>query len=341
MRLKVGELAKRSGLTVRTLHHYDTLGLLTPSARSDAGYRLYDRSDIARLHQIQALRRFGMSLTDIGQWLANRDISLDTLIARQVDMLTQQIEDASRLRERLKRLQSQLSSGEAPELAEWLTTLELMNMYDKYFSPDELARFPLYQNKQAHESEWPAMVAEIRALMLRGEPSTGDAAQAASRRWMTLIERDTAGDARLLAKLNAMHERESSVQRQTGITKDLMQYLKEAFAQTKLNVYRKYLNDDEFRFMEANYLRYTDEWPVLIGAMRDHLEAGTSPGSPEVQTLARQWMTYFRSYAGDDPATHAKIREANMSEPELLAGTLIDAELLEYVKQSITVLMRG
>ena len=92
MRLKVGELAKRSGLTVRTLQHYDTLGLLTPSARSDAGYRLYDRSDIARLHQIQALRRFGMSLTDIGQWLANRDVPLDTLIARQVDMLTQQIE---------------------------------------------------------------------------------------------------------------------------------------------------------------------------------------------------------------------------------------------------------
>ena len=42
------------------LHHYDTLGLLTPSARSDSGYRLYDKADIARLHQIQALRRFGM-----------------------------------------------------------------------------------------------------------------------------------------------------------------------------------------------------------------------------------------------------------------------------------------
>lgn len=341
MRLKVGELAKRCGLTVRTLHHYDTLGLLTPSARSDAGYRLYERSDIARLHQIQALRRFGMSLTDIGQWLANRDVSLDTLIARQIDMLTQQIEGASRLRERLRHLQSQLSSSEAPELAEWLRTLELMNMYDKYFSQDELARFPLYQNKQAHESDWPAIVVQIRALMLRGEPSTGEAAQAASRRWMQLVVRDTAGDARLLAKLNLMHEREPSMQTQTGITNDLMQYVKEAFVQTKLNIYRKYLNDDEFRFMEANYLTYTDEWPVLIGAMREHLEAGTPVDKPEVQTLARQWMTYFRSYAGDDPATHAKIRAANMSEPELLSGTLIDAPLLEYVKQSMTVLTRS
>ncbi|VVE03824.1 MerR family transcriptional regulator [Pandoraea horticolens] len=341
MRLKVGELAKRSGLTVRTLHHYDTLGLLTPSARSDAGYRLYERSDIARLHQIQALRRFGMSLSDIGQWLANRNVSLDTLIARQIDMLTRQIEDASRLRERLVRLQTQLSSGEAPELAEWLTTLELMNMYDKYFSQDELARFPLYQNKQAHESDWPAIVAEVKGLMTRGEPSTGEAAQAVSRRWMMLIVRDTAGDARLLAKLNAMHESEPSVQSQTGITKDLMRYVKEAFAQTKLTIYRKYLNDDEFRFMEANYLTYTDEWPVLIGALREHLETGTPPDTPEVQTLVRQWLTYFRSYAGDDPATHAKIREAHMREPELMAGTLVDARLIEYVKQGIAVMMRG
>jgi DNA-binding transcriptional MerR regulator len=46
--LKVGELAERAGLTVRTLHHYDSIGLLRPSARSDAGYRLYDRNDVAR-----------------------------------------------------------------------------------------------------------------------------------------------------------------------------------------------------------------------------------------------------------------------------------------------------
>jgi DNA-binding transcriptional MerR regulator len=59
---KAGELAKRSGLTVRTLHHYDAIGLLTASARAENGYRLYDRDDVARLHQIQALRRFGLAL---------------------------------------------------------------------------------------------------------------------------------------------------------------------------------------------------------------------------------------------------------------------------------------
>lgn len=353
MRLKVGELAKRSGLTVRALHHYDTLGLLSPSARSDAGYRLYDLSDIARLHEIQALRRFGMSLADIGQWLASRDASngsddrhsaydgLDALIARQIDMLTHQIDDASRLRERLVRLQSQLASGEAPELAEWLSTLELMNMYDKYFSQDELARFPLYQNKQAHESDWPAIVAEVRDLIARGEPSTGETAQAVARRWMAMIKRDTGGDARLLAKLNLMHLSEPSMQSQTGITGDVMQYIKEAFGQTKLRIYRQYLDDAEYRFLSANYLNHTDEWPVLIGAIRDRMEAGAPPEAPEVQALVRQWLTYFRAYAGDNPATHMKIREAHRLEPELMEGSFIDLPMLEFVKQGIAVAMRA
>ena len=84
MLLKVGDLAKRCGLTVRMLHHYDSIGLLMPSARSDSGYRLYDKADIARLHQIQALRRFGMSLADVGAFLANPDASLTTIMERQI-----------------------------------------------------------------------------------------------------------------------------------------------------------------------------------------------------------------------------------------------------------------
>lgn len=128
MLLKVGDLAKRCGLSVRMLHHYDTIGLLTPSARSDSGYRLYDRADVARLHQIQALRRFGMSLADVGAFLANPDIPLTTIVERQIAMLDQQIMQASVLRDRLSRLHVQLVRKEEPELTEWLTTLEWMTM---------------------------------------------------------------------------------------------------------------------------------------------------------------------------------------------------------------------
>ena len=60
MFLKVGELARRTGLTVRALHHFDQIVLLQPSARSEAGYRLYNRDDVARLHALQSLRALGV-----------------------------------------------------------------------------------------------------------------------------------------------------------------------------------------------------------------------------------------------------------------------------------------
>ncbi|HEX6558894.1 MAG TPA: MerR family transcriptional regulator, partial [Longimicrobiales bacterium] len=70
--LKVGELAERTGLTVRALHHYEQLGLLVPAGRTPAGHRLYSDASVAQLQKIAALKQLGMSLEEIGRWLANR-----------------------------------------------------------------------------------------------------------------------------------------------------------------------------------------------------------------------------------------------------------------------------
>ncbi len=63
--LKVGELAKRTGLTVRTLHHYDEIGLLKPSLKTESGHRLYTGRDVARLQQVLSLRQLGFSLEQV------------------------------------------------------------------------------------------------------------------------------------------------------------------------------------------------------------------------------------------------------------------------------------
>ena len=128
MFLKVGELAKQTGLTIRTLHHYDEIGLLTPSHRTEAGYRLYDRDDLARLHQIQALKQLGFTLAEIGQTLASDGTALGAIITRQLAALDAQIERASRLRTQLLHLEEQLDRGDRPEMGEWLLTLELMTL---------------------------------------------------------------------------------------------------------------------------------------------------------------------------------------------------------------------
>jgi MerR family transcriptional regulator, thiopeptide resistance regulator len=61
----VGEVAELAGVTVRTLHHYDELGLLSPSERSEAGYRLYSYEDVARLQEILIWRQLGFVLAEI------------------------------------------------------------------------------------------------------------------------------------------------------------------------------------------------------------------------------------------------------------------------------------
>ena len=69
--LTVGQLAGQFAITVRTLHHYDEIGLLTPSARSSAGYRLYTETDITRLQHIVVYRRLGFALEEISLLLAH------------------------------------------------------------------------------------------------------------------------------------------------------------------------------------------------------------------------------------------------------------------------------
>jgi DNA-binding transcriptional MerR regulator len=337
MLLKVGELAKRCGLTVRTLHHYDAIGLLTPSARSDSGYRLYNRNDIARLHRIQALRRFGLALADIGVVLANPETHISAIVDQQILMLDGQIAQSTSLRDRLAQLQGQLQRGEEPELAEWLTTLEMMNMYDRYFTKEEQKRFPILSTAEnTTVAEWAELVKSVEEAMEMKVPPQSPGAQKLAKRWMAMVLRDTHGDPRLLAKLNVMHLNEPAVQEQTGITPAVMDFIKQAFAESKFAIYERYLSPDEFRFLRENYFKRTHEFPALLAEVHQHLEDGTPPDDPRMCKLALLWLELFRSCAGDNPETQAKIRDANANEPELLAGTWIDQRLLGYVIQAIS-----
>ncbi|MBY4694361.1 MerR family transcriptional regulator [Burkholderia latens] len=335
MRLKVGELAKRSGLTVRTLHHYHAIGLLTPSARADNGYRLYDRHDIARLHQIQALRRFGLSLAEIGDYLNQPGTPLLELVAKQIASLDRQLAQAAQLRERLVHLHAQLAAGTEPELADWLITLELMTVYDKYFSEEELARLPMYRKSQTGDAEWAALVAQVRSLHDAGVPPEDERVRTLAGRWMALLVRDTNNDPRLLAKLNVMHEHEPAMQSKIGITTALRDYVLKAMAETKMRIFEKYLNPEEIRFMRAHYGERAMEWPQLMADVRDAMEAGKRPDSPEGRALAQRWMELFRGYAGDDPATHAKFRKAMMTEPALTKDSWVDDTLLGFMRDAM------
>lgn len=329
--LKVGELAERAGLTVRALHHYDSMGLLTPSARSAAGYRLYGRADVARLQQIQALRKLGMALSEIGAYLDRPDVSALAIVSRQLAALDRQIAQARRMHDQLSSLREQLLRGETPALSTWLNTLETMTMYDKYFSKQDLARLPLANNPAA-AADWQALVAEVAALMEAGAGVGEPAVQAAALRWMTLLERDTAGDAQLLLQLDSMLLNEAAVQRESGISPALRGFVMRAIGEIKLEAYAGYLTADELARMRRHLQSRGAEWPALLGAVRAQMAADPSPATPAAAALAARWYALFQDMVGSDPATIPRFRLAVESEPRLQMGRAMDDTMLAWLR---------
>src|SRR6266550_28152 len=98
---RVGELAAATGLTVRTLHYYEEIGLLVPSGRTNAGHRRYDDADVARLYRICLLRRLGLPLAEISRALDDSAWSLRAAMAAHLGELDRQLEAAGRSRTRL------------------------------------------------------------------------------------------------------------------------------------------------------------------------------------------------------------------------------------------------
>ena len=335
MLLKIGELASRTGLTVRTLHYYDELGLLSPSARSDAGYRLYNRADVARLHRILALRQLGLPLADVGTSLANDGLALPALIDRQLHALDAQIAEALALRDRLGNLRAALQRGGEPELVDWLTTLEMMTMFEKYFTEDQQAEMrsrrddPLVAETQ---QAWPALIAEVRQLMAAGAVPADPALQAAAGRWVTLVHQFTGSDPDLMVKSAQMMLQEEGIQAQTGIDPAMMAYVSDALVASRLAHYAGYLDQAEMQRMREHYGKNAPAWLPLIARVRDLMKAGSGPASAEAQEAARQWEALTREFAGTDPATRDKLRTAREREPVLLARTGVDQALLEFMR---------
>lgn len=102
---RIGELATATGLTVRTLHHYEEIGLLVASGRNSAGHRVYSDEDVRRLYRICLLRRIGLPLAEIGRALDDPAWDLRGSMAAHLTELERRLEGEQRLRGRLAHLE--------------------------------------------------------------------------------------------------------------------------------------------------------------------------------------------------------------------------------------------
>lgn len=325
MLLKVGELAKRAGMTVRMLHHYDAIGLLSPSAHSDSGYRLYNRNDVARLHAVQALRQIGLPLNEIGNLLSSEPEPLPRIVQRQITALEHQIEQANELCERLRLLQSRLADGVEPNMQEWLSMLSAMSAYGKYFTADELKK--IFENWKATEPQWQQLIDEIRAAMKRGTDPTSMQMQPLARRWMDLSVRWMGGDYELMKRWEKMYLHEPAAKGRNGVETELIHYINKA-VDLRVAAWLKYFTADELEQLNAEL---TDEWEALAAHIQKLINKKASLKSKPVRELFARLDDLTARTVHHDATLKKKFMHAQSSDPVLQAGSFFTKAMQDFL----------
>ncbi len=126
--LRVGELADATGLTVRTLHHYESIGLMVASSRSWAGHRRYGAADVDRLYRICLLRDLGLSLPEVARALDDPGWSLSAALGAHLDELDRRAAATAALRRRLAGLVRAAAEARPPTTDDLTALLEEMSM---------------------------------------------------------------------------------------------------------------------------------------------------------------------------------------------------------------------
>ncbi|MRD46428.1 MerR family transcriptional regulator [Caenimonas koreensis DSM 17982] len=330
--LKVGELARSSGLTVRTLHHYDDIGLLKPSGRSDSGYRLYSEQDVARLHGIQALRHLGLPLSDIAQLLDGDAAAPQTILTQQINALERQIEQANELRGRLALIRDDITSGTPPVMGDWLGALSLMATYGKYFSAQELKK--IFQDWQKIEVQWPALIEEVRHEMKRGTAPDSPVAQTLARRWMALVHHWMGGDFELMHRWGEMYKNEPSAHgRKGGPPTEVFEFMQKA-ADVRLAFLKRH-----YTMEELGKIRYVPEeaWRDVQARAQALMQQGKPATGRAARALAAHWSGLVDQLVSGDADMRRKLFELQRDEPLARAASPISPEVRAYLLEALKI----
>lgn len=329
MPLKVGELAQRTGLTVRALHHYDSIGLLRPSGRSESGYRLYSREDVARLHGIQTLRRMGLPLGEVAQLLDGGAVTLPAILAQQIGELDKEIVQAQALRERLSVMQLILAGGGQPEIHDWLASLSMMATFERYFSAAELKL--IFERWKRCQAEWPPLLAAIHDAMDRGVLPDSIESQPLARRWMDVSARWANGDLALLKRWGRMLREQPSIPLPGTMDRALLEYIEQA-VQVRLAVLAKYISADELQRLDTTL---DPEWRALDERAQRLIADGVPPHAAQARQLAHDWKALLDRMVRHDAALRARLLAAYENEPLIRAGVVFTPQAMHYVGQAL------
>jgi len=211
------EFAALTGVTVRTLHHYDRLGLLKPSRYTHAGYRLYTERDVARLEQIVALKFIGFSLKETKDILKRDSFDLSMALRRQREAIEEKRRRLDLAIQAIQRAEYVIGTAREPGWETFIKIIEVINMQHdmnwskKYYSEEaqaeiskRAATIPREVIEQA-QRDWAVLIKEVDAAVAAGEDPASERSQALAVRWSELLKGFTGGDPEIQRGLNKMY----------------------------------------------------------------------------------------------------------------------------------------
>jgi len=224
--LKVAAVARRTGVSVRTLHYYEEIGLLRPSGRTRSGHRLYTAADIQRLQQIRSLQQLGLSLSEVNDCLADQQIEPLQVVRDHLAKVRTERSALERLEAQLERLAKQLERGglgDAQTTETLLNALELTTMYEKYFTREQLQRREAHS--QSGEEAVTPVIRELEAARLRGLPPSDAEAQRLWQRFQEAVSSVAGGDTGMSTAIYELLHEEKKAREDHGISEELFAYL--------------------------------------------------------------------------------------------------------------------
>lgn len=233
----IGEFAQKSGVSIRTLRYYDSIGLLTPDRYTDGGHRLYGVPDLHRLQQIQALKFLRFSLKEIKEIMDNSVIeesSLTDSLQRQQEVFKAKQKEINRILASLSHLNAMIAGQNQVDVSIFcfmLHTLilekETKDWYRQSFSKEEADElFDLHhKDKLKLDQEWMQVLSTMKSLVNQAVPPFAPEAQVMVRQLMTLMERTVKGN---LDKFNKQLDMVAEFDFPDPFTEKEQRYLKEA-----------------------------------------------------------------------------------------------------------------
>lgn len=222
---RIQEFAKLAGVTVRALHHYDRLKLLSPAHRSEGGYRLYCHEDLGRLERILAMRYLGLSLREIAVLFTvpnTRGAEPMTLtLERQKAALAERRDGLDRVLRAIEHAQRRAQNSAEPEWLLYQTVLKEIQMQEatdwraKYYSPEAFQALREQRARMTSEewadagARWQALFADVQSALDRQVSPDSAEGRAIVARWIRMGDEFTMGNPEIAKGYHRLHNDES------------------------------------------------------------------------------------------------------------------------------------